>query len=316
MLRSMVVALVCALMVSNLLAGQVPGTSVSLTPPEGFVEAKRFSGFMKEATGSSIMITEIPGPYVEATAGFSDQKRMQSQRMNLLSKAAVKVDGHVAMLLQVEQSAYGTLFRKWLVAVDQSGSTVLIVATYPKAVATQQEEPLKTAILAATFGKPTDPVDALTFTATPVAPFEIAKVMGQNMILSPEGRYPVKDENVPFMILGLSASEDMAVPDQKSFAERRMLQTATVKNITVDQSTPIKIGNLPGYATTAKGVGEDGGTPLTIFQILLFDTSGYCVIQGITPSAKKSIYVPIFERIAFTFTMKDSHNKSINSDKK
>ena len=190
------------------------------------------------------------------------------------------------------------------------------MATYPKAVAKQQEEPLKTAILAATFGKRTDPIDALTFTATPVAPFEIARVVGQNMILSPEGRFPLKDENVPFMILGLSASEDLVVPDQKSFAERRVLQTATVKNITVGQSTPIRIGNLSGYATTAKGVGEDGSTPLTIFQVLLFDTSGYCLIQGITPSAKKSTYVPIFEKIAFTFAMKDSHNKSINSDKK
>lgn len=206
---SMVFALACAFIASHALAGQVPGASVSLTPPEGFVEASRFSGFMKESTGSSIMISEIPGPYGEVTAGFSDHKRMQAQGMKLLSKLSVKVNGHAAMLLHVEQSAYGTLFRKWLVAVDRSGSTALIVATYPKTDAKQQEEPLKAAILAATFGEPSDPSEALTFTATPVAPFQVAKVMGQNMILSPDGRFPVKDENVPFMILGLSASEDL-----------------------------------------------------------------------------------------------------------
>ncbi len=52
----------------------VPGTSVRLPPPEGFMPADRFPGFMKESTGSSIMVSEIPGPYGEVTAGFSNKK--------------------------------------------------------------------------------------------------------------------------------------------------------------------------------------------------------------------------------------------------
>lgn len=95
-----------------------------------------------------------------------------------------------------------------------------------------------------------------------------------------------------------------------------MTKTATVKDITVDQSTPITIGNLSGYATIAKGTGEDAATPLTVYQVLLFDTRGYCVIQGVTPSAKKNIYMPVFEKIAKTFKIKDSHNKAMDSDKK
>ncbi len=316
MLRHIVFAFVCAFVASHVLAGQVPGTSVSLTPPDGFVEANRFPGFMKESTGSSIMITEIPGPYAEVTAGFSDQKRMQAQGMKLLSKSSAKVDGNGAMLLHVEQSAYGTLFRKWLVAVDRSGSTTLIVASYPKAETKKQEQSLKAAILAATFGKQTDPMDALSFIAKPEAPFEIAKVMGQNLILSPNGQFPVKDENVPFMILGLSASEDLAVPDKKAFAERRVTQTATVKNITVQQSTPVTIGSLAGYTTLAEGKGEDAATPLTIYQVLLFDSSGYCVILGVTPSTKREEYLPVFKKVAKSFRMKSPHNKAMDSDKK
>lgn len=293
----------------------VPGTSVSLPPPSGFVPADRFPGFMKESTGSSIMVSEIPGPYSEVTAGFSDKRQMQARGMTLIGNSSVTVDGQKAMLLEVEQPAYGTLFRKWMLAIERPGGTVLIVASFPKAEAKQGEE-LKASILSATFGKRSDPADALAFVATPVAPFLVAKVMGQNMILSPGGQFPLKDENAPFMVLGLSASEDLAIDEQKAFAERRVVNTATVKKITVDQTTPITIGNLSGYATTAKGVGEDAATPLTIYQVLLFDKSGYSVIQGVTPTTQKDKYVPVFEQIAKTFRMKESHNKAIDSDKK
>jgi len=315
MLKFTILTLTCAFATSFAIAGHVPGTSVSLPPPSGFTAADRFPGFMNEATGSSIMVSEIPGPFGEATAGFSDEKRLQAQGMKLLSKSSVKVDGLAGMLLHVEQPAYGTLFRKWIVALDRSGATTFIVASYPRAEA-KQEEPLKSAILAATFGTATDPTDALIFSATPSSPFRIAKVFGQNMILSPDGRFPVKDESVPFMVLGVSASEDLNIPDRKTFAERRVTKTATVKSITVDQTVPITIGQLSGYATTAKGIGEDVATPLTVYQVLLFDRSGYYLIQGVTPTAQKRTYVPIFEQIAKTFRIKEPRNKTIDGYKK
>jgi hypothetical protein len=308
MLRFVKCVVVLLFVASNAMAGQIPGTTVSIIPPNGYVAADRFPGFMNEATGSTIMVSEIPGPYGEVTAGFNDKKRMHAQGMTLLGKSSVQVDGHNGMLLQVEQPAYGTLFKKWMVAVDRSRATTLIVASYPEAAA-EQGELLKTAILAATFGKATDPIDALTFSVTPSPPFKVAKVLAQDMILSPDGRFPIKDENVPFMILGLSTSENLTIPDKKTFSERRVTKTAKVKNISVNQSTPVKIGDLSGFATTAKGEGEDAATPLTIYQVLLYDTSGYCVIQGITPSAEKNTYMPVFKKIAKSFKMKESHNE-------
>lgn len=126
----------------------------------------------------------------------------------------------------------------------------------------------------------------------------------------------MKDESAPFMVLGLSASEDLTITEQKAFAERRVVSTATVKNITVEQTSPITIGRLSGYATTASGVGKDAATPLTIYQVLLFDESGYCVIQGHTPTREKETYLPIFQQVAKTFKMKESHKKAMHSDKK
>lgn len=305
MKKSEIIALVCILIILPVLAEQVPGTSVLLTPPKGFVITDRFPGFVNESTGASIIISDIPSPYGEVIAGFSDPKRMRTQGLKLISKAPTKVDGHKAMLFHAEQSVNDTPFKKYLLAVNRSGATTLIMATYPETETEQQRESLRAAILAATFGSPNDPSDVLKFTVKPVAPFQIAKVMGQNMILTPDGHFPLKNENVPFMILGLSASENFVVSDQKIFAELRLSKIAAVAKISVNQSIPIKIGDLSGYATMAKGEGKDAATPLTIYQVLLFDTSGYYVILGVTPSAKKTIYMPVFEKIAKTFKMKE-----------
>jgi hypothetical protein len=309
MMKSGIIALFCILLIFPVLAEQVPGTSVILTPPNGFIISDRFPGFVNEATEASIIISEMPSTYGDVIAGFSDPKRMRTQGLRLLNKAPARVNGHEAMLFNVEQSIDGTLFKKWLLAVNRSGATTLIMATYPKAKTEQQGESIRTAILAATFGRSTKPSDALKFTVKPVAPFQIAKVIGQSMILTPDGHFPLKNENIPFMILELSAAEKLVASDQKTFAELRLSKRAAITKITVNQSIPVKIGDLSGYETMAKGEGKDAATPLTIYQVLLFDTSGYCVILGVTPSTNKTTYIPVFKKIARSFKMKGPYKK-------
>lgn len=304
--RPIAFLLACALAALPVRAAPVPGTSVRLTPPEGFVAASRFPGFVNESTRSSVLVSELPGPPGEVLAGLSDPRRLQEQGMRLLGTSRVSVDGRAALLLQAEQMAHGTLFRKWLLAVDRTDATALIVATYPETASQQQETALRAAILAATFGTPGDPHDALAFSATPEAPFRVARVMGQTLILSPDGRFPVQDKHVPFMVLGLSATESLPVRDQREFAERRVTATATIDHVTVDATRPITIGGLSGYATTARGTGTRSATPLTIYQVVLFDPSGYGLIQGVTPSADEDRYLAVFERIAQTFELKTS----------
>ena len=309
-MKSIIVAFALIFFVNLTIAGPVPGTSVNINPPPGFVKADRFHGFMNESNGSSIMVSEIPGPYAETTRGFLDEEKLQAQGMYLIERSSITVDGRVAMLLHVEQSAYGSQFRKWVLAVDHSGSTTLIVASYLSGESKQQEQLLKKAVLSATFGKQTDPMDALSFNVKPQAPFEIAKVMGQNVLLSPNGQFPVNDKSTPIMIVGISASEGLIIEDRKEFAKRRVTQTPTIKNIIIQQSIPTTIGLLNGYSTLAEGKSEDTSMPMTVYQVILFDSSGYCIIQGVTPSANKEEYLPIFKTIAKSFRMKSQSSKA------
>lgn len=315
-MRLLPIVLCSMLVTSSLVAEPVPGTSVDLKPPPGFVLADRFPGFMDEATGSSIMITEIPGPYGEVTAGFEDTSVLQARGMKVLDRSSIKVDGRAAKLFHVEQFAYSRLFKKWVLVVDCSGSTILVTGTYPSEAARDRELPLKTAVLSATFGKKTDPIEALPFTVTPESPFEIAEVMGHNLLLTPGGASPAEDESMPIMVVALSLSENRGVSDKRVFAESRVMQTATMKNITVQQSTPVKIGDLAGYTTVAVGEDEDTGTPQTIYQVILFDPAGYSLMQAVTPSTQSKQYLPLFEKMARSFELKKLQDKHASGAEK
>src|SRR5262245_26714253 len=52
---------------------KVPGTKVSLVPPDGLKLSERFPGFWDEETGLSISIMEMPSPYSEIIKGFTKE---------------------------------------------------------------------------------------------------------------------------------------------------------------------------------------------------------------------------------------------------
>jgi hypothetical protein len=41
----------------------IPGTKVSMVPPDSFLLSPKFSGFQHNASGSSIMVTELPAHF-------------------------------------------------------------------------------------------------------------------------------------------------------------------------------------------------------------------------------------------------------------
>ena len=284
-------------------AARVAGTAVELTPPAGFIAAERFAGFQNDSSGASIMVTEIPGPFGEVTAGFSDPQRLQPRGMELIGSEPVEIDGQYAELFDIEQSAYGVRFSKWVLAVDRSEGTTLIVATYVKERKAEEREPLRTAILGSRFGAAADPLAALAFVVAPSEPFAIAKVIGQNMILTPGGRFPVVSEQDPILVVGRSVSAPAAA-DRKAFAEHRIRKTARVSDVMIERTSPVVIDGLSGFVTHATAVGQGAATPLTLYQVILFEPGGYYVVQGVSPAVTQAEHLPLFEAMATSLRRK------------
>lgn len=178
--RPITFALLYALFTGQVVADQIPGTSVTLEPPPGLAASDRFAGFMDPRTGASINVTDLPAPFREVADGFR------------------------------------------------------------------------------------------------------------------------------LMVVGLSLTEDAPIADRRAFAARRVQQTASVRDIEVGDIEPISIAGLPGLVTIATGVGKDQATPMTIFQVTLFDDAGYVIAVGLTPTARRDQYLPVFEGIARSIAMKQA----------
>ncbi len=301
-MKSTTVIFVFLLFVSQAFAEIVPGTAVNIEPPEGFISTDRFPGYIDEMTGSSIMIMEIPGSFDEVTAVFKSPELLKEKGMKLLGDSSLTVDVHSAILVNIEQTANGILFNKFGLLVDRSGSTTIIMAVFPKSLSQQTHQLMKKTVLGISFGKTPDPMDAVPFTIELQAPFEIAKVLANSLIITPNAVFPKRNLNDPLLIIGLSMSENFIIDEKKTFAEIRIIQIPTIDSITVRETKPITIDDMGGFVTIADGIESD--TLMTIYQVMLFDSSGYALILGKTSKEKEEEYLPALKNIAASFRMK------------
>lgn len=146
MRRFLTVAALALLAAPILAAERIPGTRVSLVPPQGFIAAQRFSGFQDAARGASILVSEFPAPANQMRGSFTESN-LQARGMTLRSSAAATFGRLEGDLMAVTQSVNGTPFDKWMAVLGDGTATILVVAAYPQALAAQLSEPMRLAVL-------------------------------------------------------------------------------------------------------------------------------------------------------------------------
>src|SRR5689334_10083750 len=70
----------------------IPMTRISMVVPEGFSLVPGFPGMSRADRGSSIVITEVPGPYAEVLDSFT-QGVGTDRTMHMVNSESAKVDG-------------------------------------------------------------------------------------------------------------------------------------------------------------------------------------------------------------------------------
>ncbi len=276
----------------------VAGTRVTLQPPQGFVAADRFPGFMNQESGSSIMVTEVPGAFSQVTAGFT-REQMAPRGMTLRGSESLTVDGRPGMLLSITQSARGVVFDKWILAFGDDSTAVLVTGTYPQSRAGQLGEPIKQAVLSARLSTagPADPFEALGFRITEGSRLRIATRMGNVLALNETGTLPDDTPGSPILMVGSSFSEvDLA--DLEAFSRRRAMQIATLSGVSNLSGGPVTIDGAAAYELFADAVNSDDGKPLKIYQVILAEGSHYILVQGFVGAERAADFIPEFQSIA------------------
>ncbi|MCP3136444.1 hypothetical protein [Pyxidicoccus xibeiensis] len=280
---------------------QVKGTRVSLTPPEGFTEATRFSGFQQEETGASLMVTELPGPYTEVTTGFTAEG-LTSRGMKLLSKKQVKVNGHKGLLLHVAQSASGVDFLKWLVVLGDASATLVVTATYREEDTKALGRPMQAAVLSTRWDRDAAPTAApALFTLKETPGLKEAQRLQGAIIYTRDGTLPGKPGDEPFLIVAPSLGATAASEDVEAFSLARLKQTAAAEALTVESGAPLTVDGLTGHELVASAKDPATGRDFTLYQVMLVDAQGYYLLQGRVGGADRATYLGHFKTAARAF---------------
>lgn len=283
-------------------ATEIPGTRISLIPPDEFSLSPRFPGYWLESFASSIIVTEFPGPFSELISGFSDASSLSQRGMSVLSRRSVTVGQHKGELLNIEQRTLGTDYLKWLLIFGDDKEAVIIAATCPKEFEKLLSEKLKASVLTAKWHKEraVSLLEGLNFTIREKGGMKVAKRIANSLNYTKSGVFPSKVLDDPFFIVGQTLSAVM-INDQKEFAKVRVSQTATITAIEIHESSDIVIDSVAGIEILANGKDLESGQAMVLYQVLLFEDQSYYIMQGIVSQKYGADYLPVFKEMAKSF---------------
>ena len=283
---------------------QFSEVGLAISQPPGFEKAQAFYGFQQSKTGSSIVLSALPGSFNQVMQKF-DSATLQSRGLRLISKSDITLSGQSGVLLQVAQSAHGQAFLKWIAIFGNSTRTYFVTASFP-----EQSDPAFSNLLKQTVQSVS--TIKMENAKTPTLPFRIKPVaglvpasqfaaMGKAAAFTKDGKMLSTSPNDPLFIVSPSLGP-VPVLDQRMYALRRIGQVPKIPVKTIDSTSPITVGGLSGYEILATGTDQDSGASIKIYQVMLFPREGgYVLMTGLVGESLAALYLPKFKAMALTY---------------
>ena len=291
--------------ISNRLTSEhvnIPGTKISLIPPSGFVKATNFLGLQDDRSGSSIMIIEIPGPFLEATKGFT-KEGLLSQGVVLKDVQNFTINDLPAILITGQQNAHGNSYTKYIFSFGTGNETVMINGTFPQKSVNMGVE-IRKSILSAYFdaNKKIDPFETVDFKIKPEkANLKFAKSVMNSLVFNRDGNMPSQAVDKTSFIVA-KAFSNVTIVDKSQFSINRLKQTPYVVE-KIETTEEITIGGLSGYELIAMCKDKSTNMPVKIFQVILFRDQLYYILFGST-SENYETNIGELKQVAMTFQLK------------
>jgi hypothetical protein len=284
---------------------RVSGTRVSLTVPPGFEPVVQAPGFRNVETGSSLVVTEIPGPFVAVRAGLTAQG-LATRGMHLLSTENVRISSQEAVLLAASQQVNGVPVRTWMGLFGSDTATVMVVAAYPEVFAEKMSAVLRRAVLSAAWSPDlvVDSFEGLQFRLREGRTLKIASRMSNALMLTRGGVTGPLPPTEPLLVVASSLSE-VEIGDIEAFAKARLMQIVQVKEITGVEGRKTVAGGRPAYEIRAAARDLKTGAPLVVYQLVAGMGRQYYLVQGLVGAAAADEYMPEFREIGSSLTFVD-----------
>lgn len=276
---------------------EFPASAVKIRQPVGFKTAESFDGFEQPETISSVLSTATPGPFAEFSAAFT-REQMEKRGWTLQGREDVTVDGLPGVLVQFDQPLSGQVFAKWSLIFGSEQRSNMVTATFPKAHAAQLSERLKASVLSARpTGQAPDPAARLPFIMGGSSKLQISPSISNAFTFTRDGKIPIQSPADPLFI-ATQALGKVDIPNRREFSLQRLQQTANISGLTVQSTSAITIDGLSGFETLARARDTKTGTPLIVYQTILFPEDSYFIIQGQVGQALPGDFISEFKALA------------------
>jgi hypothetical protein len=289
--------------VSNALGSErVTGTQIVIDPPTYLEPAKQFSGYVDEEYGTSIMIAEIPGPINEVMKGMN-KKGFANKGVTLLSTEDIKLGNDSAKLMKLSQTAYELDFTKWMVLLGDDTKSIIIAASFQTELSSEVSDKLKKTILTSRWerGSKIDFFEGLTFKVDETKSLKIANKMGNALILTKDGLFPIENKKSPYAIIAASYSNTYEIKSRANYARERLMKSDGFTNIEVIDQSQTKVNNLNGEIILAKALDIKSNTWKYIHFSMLFNDDSYYIIQSIAELEEQKLIESEFQSLLASF---------------
>lgn len=274
--------------------------------PEGFHRATEWTGLDTDGD-AAVTLLDIDAPMDAAAAGMS-KEMLQAAGITLLQSEAGEAGGQRKVTVKATQEIEGITFEKWLVAIGDDKSTMVICA-YPieqsdayEAICRKIVESVRPLKGGATPREEAGLVgDVVGFSLAEPKLLKLTRLLNLTQIFTSDGKLPVKSPADPLLVAA-RLSQGTKMGDVAAYAEERLRQTAETEILSTET---IETGTAdPNWRTceiVATARDKKSGHPLVVYQKLFVAPDASYLVQGLVGAERREEMLPEFRRMAEGF---------------
>lgn len=284
----------------------VKGTPISLVVPGDYVVLGDGKSFHHKTLNSDIQVLKFDAPYAEVSKVFTVDE-LATRGMRLLGKDNVTTSGRAALLMHVAENTPEAAIFRWTLVLGDYQETYLVNGTYAKADEGAVSATLRNALMTARWTKRAgaDPFVNFNFSVepTPKLVHSPDKDLDTLVVFTKDGVFPLEGPGDPLFLAGYEMNEEK-ITDERAFAAQALSKVPHCKDVKSGPLTSITLGGLNGFEAIADAKDESSGTPLKVYQTLLFAQGHHIFLLGIVDIPRSEEYLTEFKATARTFKTK------------
>lgn len=265
----------------------IPGKTLGMKPPAGFELSKKFSGFIDPASGSSLLLVELPAQaYTELAAGMTPAA-LAGKGITVSTSEPVKISGADGLIVKGTQTAQGKQINKWILVLGAPEATIILTAQDLSGSALD-DAGVMAAFESIRFREAPSVEEQLTklpFALGDLGSFRVVRtIAGTGVLLTKGPKDVVNDSSQPMVVILRPLSQPFpASVFPADLSERLLRAVKAIQISTIEKTTEFTVAGAPGYETMASAIDRGANTQVVVGQWLRLESGQQLRILAIMP---------------------------------